>query len=134
MSKQKQTQSKLSIGWNKPRIAKKLARDILLILLGICCSVIVQQNQAVQLFLYSFIPKTWRLPMGLIIILLVVVFIIIFIGRLDRVDKKREDYLISTLDTIAKKLGVSQEEIEESNINKDKIRNNKQQTISNTCC
>ena len=87
MSKRKQEQSKFSIWWNRPRLSRELVRDVLLIFLGICFSVLMQPNQGIQAFLYVFVPPEWRLPMGLIIIALVVVFLFIWLHRLDSKDE-----------------------------------------------
>jgi len=91
MSKQTPKQSRLSMWWNKSILPQQLVRDILLILLGICFSSVIEQNNSVQDFLFKYVPPEWRLPMGLIIILIIVIFIFACLHKLENKSTKAND-------------------------------------------
>lgn len=114
MSKVKKTHKKFTTWWAKSRLSKQLSRDIMLILLGICFSTIIQQNQVVQEYLYAFIPQFWRLPLGLIIIFVVVGFLFWGIYKMDVKSERYEENLLYLLRAVAKKLGVTKQDIEDA--------------------
>jgi HlyD family secretion protein len=102
---------------------------IALILFGITIDRLLSPNPQVQALLYSiFALKLWGIPMNTVILVVMVVALGILVWRLERSEhnKKKSSANVPTLeskvDAIIKKLGISQEDIEDAKAQVEQAR------------